>query len=162
FSYNALGRHDVKTGGEFTNHVFDFQWCSYCKGNLDATLLAAPSADALYAMLPVSNDASTWNPLPLSSSSIRYRQSVAHFQLENDAQHQSNLAAQTLIPEALYDGRVDFAVNPFNGPRPTIDQARARLCSTALTPTCIRREISSEIPSPNHKLTYSHQTSAGV
>jgi hypothetical protein len=83
-------------------------------------------------------------------------------QLENDAQHQSNLAAQTLIPEALYDGRVDFAVNPFNGPRPTIDQARARLCSTALTPTCIRREISSEIPSPNHKLTYSHQASAGV
>jgi len=246
FSYNALGRHDVKTGGEFTNHVFDFQWCSYCNGNLDATLLAAPSADALYAMFPVWNDASTWNPLPLSSSSIRYRQSVGNFhlqnnrqlyagwwqddwaaskrltlnlgvrydadikvmgenikvlpwrtgnvpyelthfvprlgfayrindktvlhggygkyftQLENDAQHQSNLAAQTLIPEALYDGRVDFAVNPFNGPRPTIDQARARLCSTALTPTCIRREISSEIPSPNHKLTYSHQTSAGV
>jgi len=45
---------------------------------------------------------------------------------------------------------------------PTIDQARGRLCSSALTPTCIRREISSEIPSPNHQLTYSHQASAGV
>ncbi|HKC57561.1 MAG TPA: TonB-dependent receptor [Vicinamibacterales bacterium] len=246
FSYTLAGRHDVKTGGEFTNHVFDFQWCSYCNGNLDATLLAAPSADVMYAMFPVWNDASTWNPLPLSSSSIRYRQSVGDFhlqnnrqvyaawwqddwaaskrltmnvgvrydadikvmgeniqilpwrsghvpyelthfvprlglayrvndrtvlhggygkyftQLENDAQHQSNLAAQTLIPEALYDGRPDFAVNPFNGVVPTIDQARGRLCSSALTPTCIRREISSEIPSPNHQLTYSHQASAGV
>ena len=246
FTYTMKGRHDVKAGGEFTNHVFDFQWCSFCNGNLDATLLAAPTPDAIYAMFPVWNDASTWNPLPLSPSSIRYRQSVGNFhlqnnrqlyaawwqddwamgkrltlnvgvrydadikvmgeniqilpwrtghvpyelthfvprlglayrindktvlhggygkyftQLENDAQHQSNLAAQTLIPEALYDGRVDFAINPFNGPRPTIDQARARLCSTAPTPTCIRREISSEIPSPNHGLTYSQQASAGI
>jgi hypothetical protein len=246
FSYKFLGRHDVRTGGEFMNHVFDFQWCSFCNGNLDATQLAAPTADAMYAMFPVWNDASTWNPLPLSSSSIRYRQSVGNFhlqndrqgyagwwqddwaatsrltlnlgvrydadigvmgekiaikpwrsgnvpyelthfaprlglayrindktvlhggygkyftQLENDAQHQSNLAAQTVIPEALYDGRADFAVNPFNGPLPTAAQATARLCSSALTPTCIRREISSEIPSPNHKLTFSHQASAGI
>ena len=246
FSYTALGRHDVRMGGEFMNHVFDFQWCSFCNGNLDATLLAAPSADVMYAMFPVWNDASTWNALPLSSSSIRYRQSVGNFhlqndrqgyaawwqddwaatsrltlnlgvrydadigvmgekiaiapwrsgdvpyelthfaprlglayriddrtvlhggygkyftQLENDAQHQSNLASQTVIPEALYDGRVDFAVNPFNGPLPTVVQARSRLCSSALTATCIRREISSEIPSPNHKLTFSHQASAGI
>ncbi len=246
FSYTFKGRHDVRTGAEFMNHVFDFQWCSFCNGNLDATQLAAPSPEVMYAMFPVWNDASTWNPLPLSSSSIRYRQSVGNFhlqndrqgyagwwqddwaatsrltlnlgvrydadigvmgekiaikpwrsgdvpyelthfaprlglayrisdktvlhggygkyftQLENDAQHQSNLAAQTVIPEALYDGRVDFAVNPFNGPLPTAAQARARLCSSALTPTCIRREISSEIPSPNHKLTFSHQASAGI
>ena len=246
FAYNAAGRHDVRMGGEYLHHAFDFQWCSFCNGNLDATRGAAPSADALYAMFPVWNDASTWNPLPLSASSIRYRQSVGDFhlqnkrnafaswwqddwkvtsrltlnlgvrwdadlgimgeriailpwrsgkvpyewdhvaprlgfayrlndltvlhggygkyytQLENDASHQSNLNAQTIIPEATYDNRVDFAVNPFNGPLPTFAQAQARLCSAALTPSCVRREISSEIPSPDHKLTYSHQASLGM
>lgn len=33
-------------------------------------------------------------------------------QMENDAAHQSNLNAQTIIPEARYDGRPDFASNP--------------------------------------------------
>jgi hypothetical protein len=83
-------------------------------------------------------------------------------QLENDAAHQSNLNAQTIIPEASYDGRADFASNPYNGPQPTHEQATARLCSTALTPTCIRRDITSEIPAPEHQLTYSHQASVGV
>ena len=37
-------------------------------------------------------------------------------QLENDGAHQPTLNAQHIFPEVLYDGRADFAVNPFNGP----------------------------------------------
>ena len=39
-------------------------------------------------------------------------------QLENDAAHQSNLNIQTIIPEVAYDGRADFAMNPFGGDVP--------------------------------------------
>jgi len=83
-------------------------------------------------------------------------------QLENDAAHQSNLNIQTIIPEVNYDGRTDFAMNPFGGTFPTAAQARAQLCTTALTPTCIRREITSEIPTTVHNDTYSHQAMAGI
>ena len=85
-------------------------------------------------------------------------------QLENDAAHQSNLNIQTLIPEVNYDGRADFAMNPFaayGGVLPTIAQAQQQLCSVAATPTCIRRVISSEIPSPSHNDTYSYQSMIG-
>jgi hypothetical protein len=247
FSYTAMGRHDVRMGGEYLHHFFEFQWCSFCNGLLQATRGAPPPPAVLQAMFPVWNDASTWNGFDaLSPVSVRYRQSVGDFrlhnprnvfgawyqddwrmsdrmtlnlgirwdadlgvmgekipilpwrsgdepyelthfaprigyayrvaertvlrggygiyftQLENDAAHQSNLNAQTIIPEASYDGRADFASNPYNGPQPTHEQATARLCSTALTPTCIRRDITSEIPAPEHQLTYSHQASVGV
>ncbi|HEY3160854.1 MAG TPA: TonB-dependent receptor [Vicinamibacterales bacterium] len=80
-------------------------------------------------------------------------------QLENDAAHQSNLNIQTIIPEVANDGRVDFAMNPFGGAFPTVEQARARLCTPAspLAINCIRREITSEIPTTVHNDTYSHQ-----
>jgi len=85
-------------------------------------------------------------------------------QLENDAAHQSNLNIQTIIPEVAYDGRADFAMNPWGGAFPTVEQARARLCTAAapLATTCIRREITSEIPSPLHNDTYSHQAMVGI
>ncbi len=86
---------------------------------------------------------------------------VYYTQLENDAAHQSNLNIQTIIPEVAYDGRADFPMNPWGGAFPTYDQAQARLCSNALVPGCIRREISSEVPSPVHDDTYSHQTMVG-
>ena len=41
-------------------------------------------------------------------------------------------------------------------------QAQSRLCSTALTPGCIRREITSEIPTTIHDNSYSHQTMVGM
>jgi hypothetical protein len=90
---------------------------------------------------------------------------IYYTQLENDAAHQSNLNIQTLIPEINYDGRADFAMNPFGaafgGVLPTIQQSQALLCSTQLTPTCIRRVISSETPSPVHDDTYSYQSMIG-
>ena len=83
-------------------------------------------------------------------------------QLENDAAHQSNLNIQTIIPEVAFDGRSNFAMNPWGGAFPSYDQAQARLCSSALVAGCIRREITSEIPSTRHDNSYSHQTMVGV
>ncbi len=83
-------------------------------------------------------------------------------QLENDAAHQSNLNIQTIIPEVAFDQRADFAMNPWGGAFPSYQQAQSRLCSTALTPGCIRREITSEIPTTIHDNSYSHQTMVGV
>jgi hypothetical protein len=83
-------------------------------------------------------------------------------QLENDAAHQSNLNIQTIIPEVAFDQRTDFAMNPWGGSFPSHQQAEARLCSTALTPGCIRREITSEIPTTIHDNSYSHQTMVGI
>ena len=249
-SYDAGGRHDLRMGGEFLKHLFHHWWCNTCNGNLDATRLAAPSAEVLAAMFPVWNDASTWNVMPLGPSSIRFRQSVGNdelltsrtlfsswfqddwaatsrltlnlglrydadigvegeriellpwmdgkrphdldnfaprigfalrvgdqtvvrggygkyfTQLENDGAHQPTLNAQHIFPEVPYDGRADFAVNPFNGPVPTFAQAQALVCTPAneLATNCLRREISSEIPAPgdHHQISYSHQASIGV
>ena len=85
-------------------------------------------------------------------------------QLENDAEHQSNLNIQTIIPEVAYDGRADFAMNPFGGTFPTVAQARAALCTSAapLATGCIRREITSEIPTTVHNDTFSHQAMGGI
>ena len=250
FSYDAVGRHDLRVGGEFLRHMFHHWWCSTCNGNLDATRLAAPGADVLAAMFPVWNDASTWNVLPLSASSIRFRQSVGNdelftrrslysawlqddwaltprltlnvglrydadigvegeriellpwmdgqrphdlnnfaprlglafkvddrtvirggygryfTQLENDGAHQPTLNAQHIFPEVLYDGRADFAANPFNGAPPSFAEAQALVCTpeNPLATNCLRREISSEIPAPgsHHQISYSHQASVGV
>jgi carboxypeptidase family protein/TonB-dependent receptor-like protein len=87
-------------------------------------------------------------------------------QLENDGAHQPTLNAQHIFPEVLYDGRADFATNPFNGPVPTFAQAQTLVCTPAneLATNCLRREISSEIPAPgdHHQISYSHQMSIGV
>ena len=247
-SYDVAGRHDLRVGGEFLRHMFHHWWCSTCNGNLDATR-SIPSAEVLAAMFPVWNDASTWNVTPLSSGSIRFRQSVGndelftrrslfsgwlqddwsitskltmnvglrydadigvqgekiellpwmtgtrphdlnnfaprlgvayklddrtvirggygryYTQLENDGAHQPTLNRQHIFPEVLYDGRADFASNPFNGPTPTFAQAQALVCTpaNATATNCLRREISSEIPvvGDHHQISYSHQASIG-
>ena len=51
-------------------------------------------------MFPVWNDASTWNPLALSSSSIRYRQSVGDFHLHNNRQLYAGVVAGRLGRDA--------------------------------------------------------------
>jgi hypothetical protein len=99
-------------------------------------------------------------------TSIRGGYGRYYTQLENDGAHQPTLNAQHIFPEVLYDGRADFAVNPFNGPMPTFAQAQAMVCTpaNALATNCLRREISSEIPvvGKHHQISYSHQASVGV
>jgi hypothetical protein len=93
---------------------------------------------------------------------VRGGYGVYYTQLENDAAHQSNLNIQTIIPEVAFDGRGDFPMNPWGGAFPSFDQAQQRLCSFSLTPGCIRREITSEIPTTIHDDTYSHQALIGM
>ena len=86
-------------------------------------------------------------------------------QLESDAAHQSELWTRTTIPQVLNDGRPDFAVNPFNGPKPTYEQMLANSCDlTANRPGCFRRSVTIEIPGPSesgmdkvHEVSFSHQ-----
>lgn len=46
------------------------------------------------------------------------------------------------------DGRADFAVNPFNGPRPTFDQALDRFCYVRNAPGCLFRDLGELPPYP--------------
>jgi outer membrane receptor protein involved in Fe transport len=55
------------------------------------------------------------------------------------------------IPSVPYDGRADFAVNPFNGPEPSLEAARAAIQDTV-----------GWIASDTVKTPYSWQTSIGL
>jgi len=62
------------------------------------------------------------------------------------------------------DGRPDFATNPFNGPAPTYDQAKALLCAYQPNPaasTCNLRHSTSNFAAPDIVDPYSHQASIG-
>jgi hypothetical protein len=72
---------------------------------------------------------------------------------------------KSAVVEVQNDGRPDFAANPFNGPWPTQAQLEARFCSTAQTPTCVRRDTGQDFlapPAEFTKMPYSHQASFGM
>ena len=48
------------------------------------------------------------------------------------------------------DGRPDFAVSPFNGPRPTFDQALERFCYVRNVPGCLYRDLGELPPYPEY------------
>ena len=76
FSFNAKGRHDVKTGGEYLyNTISDMSWCNYCRGWLDAR--GGPIPANIQSLFPVWNDPSTWqlNSIP-GSVIVRYRKAI--------------------------------------------------------------------------------------
>jgi len=64
-SYDWLGTHDLKMGGEYMRFHNEFRWCLRCDGVIVADT-AAPPAN-LESLFPVWNDASTWNLAPLAS-----------------------------------------------------------------------------------------------
>ena len=68
---------------------------------------------------------------------------------------------QQITPQILNDGRPDFASNPFNGPAPTYDQAKALLCTVNTAATCLRGNVGNFV-ADDLKSPYSHQASAGV
>jgi hypothetical protein len=65
-------------------------------------------------------------------------------------------------PEILNDGRRDFAANPFNGPVPTFEQARAQTCAVTPGPNCVRQAIPSQLAAPDLEFAHSWQSSIGV
>jgi hypothetical protein len=251
-SFSKLGRHDIKTGGEYLYWYGEWEhWCNRCSGVLVTN--SRPPAN-IEQLIPVWNDASTWNLAPISPLVVRYEESFGDHsmtrrrdvfglwfqddwaasnrltlnlgvrydldlgvlgediqflpwlsgnrphdanniaprlgfafqtddrtvirggygmfftQLESDAAHQSELWTRTTIPQILNDGRADFAVNPFNGPKPTYEQMLANSCDlTNNRAGCFRRSVTIEIPGPSekgmdkvHEVSYSHQASVGV
>jgi hypothetical protein len=78
--------------------------------------------------------------------------------------HFAKAYSQTITLPTLYDGRPDFAANPFNGPAPTYESILARICTPALVPGCLRREAPTggEVFAPNMTIPYSHQVSIGL
>jgi len=71
---------------------------------------------------------------------------------------------QQIAMTVTNDGRPDFAVNPFNGPAPTYDQAKALLCAfqaNPASPTCNLRHSTQNFAAPDLVDPWSHQASAG-
>jgi hypothetical protein len=84
-------------------------------------------------------------------------------ELENDASHQSHLLTEHTTLTLINDGRPDWAVNPFNGPTPTLEQVNARACDrTRNAPGCYQRSVTNEIPFGDHDTSYSHMASFGI
>src|SRR6266850_91476 len=68
---------------------------------------------------------------------------------------------QTISPQILYDGRPDFAVNPFNGPAPTYEQAARLLCAVNNVTGCLRPNIGNMV-ADDLQQPYSYQGSIGM
>ena len=71
---------------------------------------------------------------------------------------------QQIAMTVINDGRADFAVNPFNGPAPTYDQAKALLCAyqpNPASPTCNLRHSTQNFAAPDLVDPWSHQASLG-
>jgi hypothetical protein len=64
--------------------------------------------------------------------------------------------------EVVNDRRPDFVTNPFNGPKPTPEQAFANFCDVNLRPGCLVRGLQELAPPPPYdKVQNSWQTSIG-
>jgi hypothetical protein len=78
--------------------------------------------------------------------------------------HYAKYYERTINVGVTYDGRPDFASNPYNGPEPTYESLLARVCTTALAPGCIRREAPTggAVFGPDFVMPYSYQSSIGL
>src|SRR5436190_4621474 len=83
-------------------------------------------------------------------------------ELVNQVAHPIRFANTQRVLSALYDGRPDFAVNPWNGPLPKVDDLEQAFCNVNFRPGCIRRALGQTIAPPNAEYPYSYQASLGV
>lgn len=84
-------------------------------------------------------------------------------ELELDPPMQTELWNTRIIPDVPYDGRADFAVNPFNGPAPTFEQLLLNACDqNGNRAGCIKRNVTVEIPSPETQVSFARQAGIGV
>jgi len=75
FSYEARGRHDLKSGGEYLWDKKVSANCTFCMGRIDAR--GGPLPANIEQILPVWNDADTWNLNALASITRRYRVGIS-------------------------------------------------------------------------------------
>jgi hypothetical protein len=76
--------------------------------------------------------------------------------------HPIRFANTQRVLSALYDGRPDFAVNPWNGPLPKLEDLEQSLCNVNFRPGCTRRALGQTIAPPNAQYPYSYQASIGM
>ena len=78
--------------------------------------------------------------------------------------HFGKFYAQAITVTVFNDGRPDFASNPFNGPAPTYESLKARLCTRALEPGCIRRDAptGAAVYAEGFTMPYSYQAAIGL
>jgi hypothetical protein len=75
-SYNLGGRHDIKTGLEYIRYTMDTAWCNGCNGTI--RINARPPAN-IEQLIPVWDDASTWNLNALSPLIVDYTMAIGDF-----------------------------------------------------------------------------------
>jgi hypothetical protein len=75
-AYQLGGRHDVKIGVEFIRYTMPQNWCNICDGQFTSN--SRPPAN-IEQLLPVWNDASTWNLAALSPLMRDYTVSIGNF-----------------------------------------------------------------------------------
>ncbi len=94
---------------------------------------------------------------------VRGGYGLFYAQASTDEAHQTEEALHQAGTENLYDGRADFAINPFNGPVPTFAQVMANACDqTANAPGCVRRSLTDEINMKWRRMPYALQGSIGL
>jgi hypothetical protein len=71
--------------------------------------------------------------------------------LVDQSRHFTRVNAQLISPFQPFDGRADFAINPYNGNRPTFDQAQL-----------LRHDLLSNLISPNSRMPEGVQGSIGL
>ena len=81
FSFNARGRHDLQTGGEYIHMLDWLVFCNSCMGRYNLT--AGPIPANLERLFPVWDDATTWNLAPLSPLAVSYTVGVGNFRIYN-------------------------------------------------------------------------------
>ena len=69
---------------------------------------------------------------------------------------------ESYVPEINYDGRSDFAINPFNGPTPSHGEIAQKNCPVNPAPNCVRQSLPGHMIGPVNETTYSYQSSIGV
>jgi hypothetical protein len=82
--------------------------------------------------------------------------------LINQVAHPIRFANVQRVMSTLYDGRPDFAVNPWNGPLPKVEDLEQAFCNVNFVPGCQRRALGQTIAPPNAEYPFSYQASIGV
>src|SRR5262245_33285618 len=84
YSFNAKGRHDLRTGGEYLYRESKSQNCRQCMGLIDAR--GGPIPANLEALFPDPFNVDTWNLAPLSPITRSYTISTGHYVVPQDSQ----------------------------------------------------------------------------
>ncbi len=102
YSFNAKGRHDVRTGGEYLHRGSLSQNCRQCMGLVDARNGPTPTAAQLQAWFPDAFNVDTWNLAALSPLVRSYTISTGNYVVPHDSQ---KLAGWVQDDGALLRGR---------------------------------------------------------